>query len=93
MKGINQQITLNTDTNVGLAPLGQITHLMITCHTGGTLYVLVDVPDSAAPSATNAYFTVPNGESKQFEFDNAAQAPGTLRVRTGVTGYIHLLGW
>ena len=93
MTGINQQITLNTNTTIDLAPLGQFTHLKFTNATGAALYVLADVPDSAAPGAAEAHLAIPIAGVQDFEFDNASQAPSSFRVRTANTGYVHLLAW
>jgi hypothetical protein len=92
MKGFTQQITLNTNTTVDLSGLGQITHLTIFNRTGAILYVIPDVPN-ATPGIDDAWMAISNNDNFNFWCDNASEAPGLLRVRTGNTGYIHIVGW
>jgi len=93
MKGFCEQVAAATPETINLGRLATYTHIRITNETGAVLYALVDAPDTATPSTTNAHFTIPDGSGLTFEFDNASQAMGSIRVVSAVQGYIHFIAW
>jgi len=93
MKGFNEQVAAATAETIGLGRLVPFSRLRITNQTGAVLYVLVDAPATATPSATNAHFTIPDGAGITFEFDNTSQVPGSIRAVSAVQGYVHFIAW
>jgi len=90
-KGTYSQVTGGTPKTIETAALVPFTHLVIGNRTGAILYILTDSTDT--PSSSKAYLALDDKENITLEFDNAAQCPGTLRVASSSTGYVHLLSW